>query len=320
MTRDLPPLNALRAFEAAARHSSYSSAALELNVVHTSVARHVRNLEDWFGVKLFTRAGRYVRLTEEGQHLHEDVARIFAEIGHATRSLKRKVDTKVRLSVEPIFMHQWLAKRVFAPEWRKKMQGFEIDIRSSFQVCNLAEGEADLAIRHMLHPPPESDAARIIAPQTHYPFVAPHVLQQGQFAMPLQALINQPLIYVCRTESWRSWFETAGLDFVAEDRLTQHEDPRVAILAARAGNGAVLLSDAILQDDVAEGALTRASDIGLPFGSFVLLTAEGASTRPAVLKARAFLSELLATFEGRPGARPASPSEPRTKAQPEQVS
>lgn len=296
MRRDLPPLNALRAFEAAARHSSYSRAAQELNVVHTSVAHHVRNLEDWFGVKLFARAGRNVQLTEEGRHLYQDVEKIFAKIEDATRTLKQKMQTKVRLSIEPILMHQWFAKRVFSQEWRRKMQGFEFDLQSSLQVSNLDQGEAHLAIRHMLAPPPESETAQIVAQQITYPFVAPQVLEADRYASPLHALLNQPLLYASREDSWRRWFQAAGLDFTAPDRLTQYDDPRVLILAARAGSGAVLISDNLVQDDVAEGALTRASDIGLSFGHYVLLTAQGSAERPAVLKARAFLLELLATF------------------------
>jgi LysR family glycine cleavage system transcriptional activator len=296
MRRDLPPLNALRAFEAAARHSNYSKAAQELNVVHTSVAHHIRNLEDWFGVKLFTRAGRHVRLTEEGQHLHQDVARVFADLEDATRRLQRKLQTTVRLSVAPILMHQWFAKRLFAPAWQAKLQGVEIEVQSSPRVSNLDQGEADLAIRHVLTAPPESDTAQIVANHTAYPFIAPHVLQLGPYASAFEALMDQPLIYAARADSWPRWYKAAGLAFDAEERLTQHEDARVAILAVRAGSGALLVSDALVHDDVAEGALMRASDIGMPFGHYVLLTAEGAAERPAVLKARAVLMELLATF------------------------
>ena len=295
MSRDLPPLNALRAFEAAARHSNFSHAAEELEVVHTSVVRHVRNLEDWFGVTLFQRVGRSMQLTEEGLHFQRELEPIFDQIEATTRGLKSTQQTVVKLAIEPLLMHQWFAKRFYSLEWATKMEGFEIVIESSLSVTNLNNGDADIAIRHVLERP-TTPITKVLSHQTVYPYVAPKVLQARPDVPPLEILLDQHLMYATRPTSWPLWLKTVGMTDTTPLNLTKQEDPRVLILAVRAGAGAMLIGEGLVEDDVASGQLIRASDVGMSFGQYVLMTTECAEAKPAVRKAKAFLLELMATF------------------------
>ena len=295
MARNIPPLNALRAFEATARYSSFSRAADELNVVHTSIARHVRNLEEWLGVSLVAKSGRKIFLTEDGRRLFSDIENVFDQIEKATATISTRPDKLIRLSIEPVFMHQWFAKRFYSPEWAKKFDGFDIEIQSSAKVSDLDKGEADIALRHTLHSA-EDLGGDLIAEEVVYPFLAPAALEGGKPRTNIEKLLEQPLIYAHRPGRWESWFQAAGYSPVPPLKLTKQEDFRVAMLATFSGQAGMLMCKELMQDDVDEGRLVQVSDIGLPYGRTVLLTAKLSEARPEVRKARAILKELLSTF------------------------
>ena len=112
MSRYLPPLNALRAFEAAGRHQSFSRSADELNVSHAAVSRHVRGLEKRLGVQLFKNVARGVELTEMGRQYLDQITPALEQISQASESIRRREDGKLSISCEPTFALKWLMPRL----------------------------------------------------------------------------------------------------------------------------------------------------------------------------------------------------------------
>jgi len=153
MPRSLPPLNALKAFEAAARHVSFTLAAAELNVTHAAVSRHIRDLEAWLGIKLFVRTGRGVELTERGKGYAAEVTRGFDILAHATDSAsgrRRRRAQKLVVSVEPSFAALWLIPRL--GRFTAANPDIELVLDSTNRLADFARGEADAGIR--IDPPP----------------------------------------------------------------------------------------------------------------------------------------------------------------------
>ena len=149
MKRLLPPLNALRAFDAAARHNSFTGAAAELRVSHAAISRHVRQLrrQARLGVLLFRKLGRGVTLTDDGAAYLEPVARAFDIIGEATASVaKTPASLAVSVSAEPIFAARWLVPRLV--RFQQQHADIEVFIDATPNLANLAKDEADLGIRY----------------------------------------------------------------------------------------------------------------------------------------------------------------------------
>lgn len=295
MVRRTPPLNALRAFEAAARHSSFSEAGKELSVAHTSVARHVRNLEDWLGIALFRKSGRNVILTEAGQKYFIETSDIFEQIEKSAYKLGSQERVSVKLSLEPAFAQQWFAKRFFSQDWGAKTEGFELDIISTSELSDLDKGEADLAVRYTRDINGGFDGD-LIAKQTAYPFVAPSIIAASPGKSNLEILQGQKLLYAHVPERWDLWFEKIGIPAPTSPGLYKLDDMRLMFLAAQSGNGALIIPPEVVQDEVEKGLLVKISDIGLDHGAMVLLTAKASMARPEVQKARKFLLGLLDSF------------------------
>src|SRR5262249_13859383 len=146
MARRLPPLNALRAFEAAARHDSFTGAASELHVSHAAISRHVRGLEARLGVTLFRKASRGVTLTQGGARYLEAVRRAFDDIAAATEALADSVQQQISVSGEPAFAAKWLVHRL--GRFRERHPEIDVFLDPSPALVDLEKGEADLAIRY----------------------------------------------------------------------------------------------------------------------------------------------------------------------------
>jgi len=143
----LPPLHALRAFEATARHLSVKKAAEELAVTPTAISHHIRALEDSLGVKLFERRARSIELTAYGRELYPTLREGFDKLADAVgRVKKRKVRTVVTLSATVAFTARWLAPRV--PAFHRDNPDVDLRLHASDEVVDLRSGVADAAIRY----------------------------------------------------------------------------------------------------------------------------------------------------------------------------
>ena len=145
MLRNLPPLNALRAFDAAGRHQSFSRAAEELGVSHSSISRHVRGLEDRLGVQLFRDLPRGIELSPDGAAYLARIAPALDAIGDATDGLAEQPLGSVTVNAETLFAIKWLMPRL--GDFQAAHPEVEVRLEASRQLADVARYEADFAIR-----------------------------------------------------------------------------------------------------------------------------------------------------------------------------
>ena len=282
--RSLPPLNALRAFEAAARHESFSRAAEELGVSHSAVSRHVRGLEARLGVSLFRDQSRGVVLTPEGHHYAHRVAPAFDAIADATEGLADTPAGRVVINSEPLF-----AAKVVAPLLAEMQQDLpEIDLRliGSTDLADLDRFEADIAIR-FAHKGVLDGPADLLSDAPIYPVAAPGVL-------PDDVLLPEHLHTVTRfrdrrEDLWPRWAQAAGWTQVQMTEGPYRLRAALAIEAALAGAGVFLASSDATHRDEAAGRLVRVSNVGIRSGAFYLLSSGTSARRKAVRVVRRWL-------------------------------
>jgi LysR family glycine cleavage system transcriptional activator len=255
--RRLPPLPALRAFEAAARHGSFKQAASELAVTATAISHQIRALETWLGVRLFERQVRKVVLTDAGAQLYPVLRDGFDAFETALRRPGTPARRQVTISATSAFVGRWLAPRLAS------FSALHPDIDLALQATGQAVGldaAADLAIRYGSGP---------------YPGLVAHALFADRFgpvASPALGLASPadldklPLIDFTwhrqhpHNPTWQAWYAAAGLSWPAGRGRLLFSDEGHAIQAALAGQGVALPSLALVADDLAAGRLVQ------PFG------------------------------------------------------
>lgn len=283
MSRTLPPLNALRAFEAAARHESFTRAADELGVSHSAISRHVRGLEARLGVQLFRDASRGVVLTAEGDHYLQRITPAFDVIGEATEGLADTPAGRVVVNSEPVF-----AIKIVIPllaGFQRAFPDIELRLVGSNDLADLDRYEADLAIRYAKtgHLDQPSD---LLSDAPIYPFAAPGYLEDD--ILRPEHLTERPLLRDRGANIWRDWVKRAGFDVEVPDPPWRMR-AALALEAAVHGAGIYLgASDGTHLDETAR-RLVRVSDVGLRQGSFHLLTSGQSGRRKAVRSVRGWL-------------------------------
>ncbi|MEO0503764.1 MAG: LysR family transcriptional regulator [Pseudomonadota bacterium] len=282
--RSLPPLNALRAFEAAARHESFSRAAEELGVSHSAISRHVRGLEARLGVPLFRDQSRGVVLTPEGQHYAQRIAPAFDVIGDATEGLADKPAGRVVVNSEPLF-----AAKVVAPllaQIQIALPDVELRLIGSDQLADLDRFEADMAIR-FAHKGVLEQPSDLLSDAALFPYAAPGLLPSDR--LQPEHLAQHQLFRDRHEPVWTLWAERAGFDTRQFKEREWRARVPLALEAVIHGAGLYMGSADCVAVEVAAGRLVRLSDVGLSLGSFHLLTSGQAGRRKAVRLVRRWL-------------------------------
>lgn len=252
----LPPLNALRAFEAAARAGGFARAAQELNVTPAAVSQQVRQLEQYLGVVLFERQGRGLALTDAGRAGLERLSRAFDLIGEAAAAW-RAGDTERELVIacDPGLSGLWLAPRLFAlPE--AALAGVRLSLVEGAALDRVRGGAAELALSYA-QDPPEGFEVLLESPETLTPAAAPGLaaLLRDRDALERARLLHDASALAVEGEDWRSWFAAEGrfgVDLQAGDRFS---DPAALIAAAAAGRGVALIRRKLSRSALLSGAL-----------------------------------------------------------------
>ncbi len=290
----LPPLPALRAFEAAARLGSFKAAAAELYVTPTAISHQIRSLESTLGVGLFERKTRSVELTEVGRALAPALTRGFLEIRFALENVLEHVSV-INLSTTPAFATLRLVPEL--PRFYELEPGIRVKIDTSTQLVDLHRDRGtDLVIRYSVHPPEGLASVPLIAEQ-FIAMAAPALAGTDITAdgTLLETRWQQPVL---NDVSWSGWFEAAGLPPPEESRLVTFDEELYVLQAAIAGRGVVLASSVLAADFIARGLLQPVrDDVVLPGASYRALAL------PRTLdnrKIQTFLDWLKATFSGAP--------------------
>ena len=296
MSRTLPPLNALRAFEAAARLKSVSRAADELSVTQSAVSHQIRTLEDWAQIELLRRSGRGVALTQAGEIYARALAAVFDQMDVATRRLLASDPRKgwLTVSVMPSFASKWLVPRL--PAFRAKHP--EIDVWLSTwwnfvedeDLSAFADSDVDLAILYGEGGWDGVTAAKVMEEEL-FPVCAPSYLALHPLEAPGD-LKTATLLHDEMRQDWRLWLKAAGADGVDADRGPGFDDSALLIQAAVGGMGVALGRSALIRADMAAGLLVAPFDLRLP-GDFAyyLVSRAGTENLP---KIKAFRDWLLA--------------------------
>jgi LysR family glycine cleavage system transcriptional activator len=271
MPRRLPPLNALRAFEAAARHNSFTGAASELRVSHAAISRHVRGLEARLGVTLFLRATRGVQLTESGAAYLASVRQAFDLIGEATDRLAKTRSAELRISVEPAFAARWLVPRL--GRWREAYPDCQTVLDVSSRLVSLDRDEADLAIRYGRGDWPDLHLDLIVRLRL-FPVGGRGLPRPGKrrsFFTPAE-LATLTLLHDDDGSLWRRWFDAAGVADVDTSRGPRLSETSLALDAAIAGQGIALANEFLVSRELANRKLIRLSDLELTDHAYYLVS------------------------------------------------
>ncbi|MBS7540753.1 LysR substrate-binding domain-containing protein [Ancylobacter lacus] len=313
IARPLPPLTALRTFEAAARLESFKRAAAELGVTPTAVSHHIRRLEADLGVVLFHRATRRVTLTEEGRALHGPVRQGFEAMAEAVARLRRRPVRQVAtLSATLAFTARLLVPRV--ARFRARFPGWDLRLTATDEPVDLLAGEADAAIRYGAGPYPGLEAVDLMADR-FAPACAPHLGIRTPADLGRATLIHvDPLAFApgASVPSWRHFAARAGLKGLDSAGGIAFNDEGSAIQAAIAGQGIALVSLVLAAGEIERGTLV------CPFGPTLegltyRFVAPGGGGRPAAQVLRQWVTEEFAAHdnpadpESRRAARGATP-------------
>ena len=251
----LPSLNALRAFEVAARHLSFRLAAEELNVTQGAVAQHVRGLEAELGVKLFDRLPKSLALTGEGRRYVADIRRAFELITSATQDL-RPQSVHLTVSVTPTFASKWLIPLL--PDFSARHPEIDLDIRATERLSTFLADGVDLAIRYGNPPFGAGLTSELLFEQEIVAVCHPRLIEPGS---PVPASASQLVPFTLLHDAhhfWPEFIEThlGGGDPAAFRGVTFSQTSH-AIEAAIAGQGIALATLAFVEKDIAEGRLRR---------------------------------------------------------------
>jgi len=294
MNSHLPPLSALRAFEAAARHVSFSKAADELNVTPAAVSHQIHALEQDLGVRLFHRLNRSIELTTSAQILLPGLTEAFAGIQSSVRRLRAHNDTgTLTVTASPSFAAKWLVLRLH--RFHDLCPQIDVRISATDEVVELTKGDFDVAVRYGTGKYPGLDVELLFTNEV-FPACSPQLLTAGPPLrtpddLPLhnlihdQAIERDPLV-----PTWPMWLKAAGVKSIPAAGGLSFNNIHLALDAAIAGHGVVLAYSTIAAADLAAGRLVRLFSLALPDQfAYYIVTAPGALERPKVTAFRNWL-------------------------------
>lgn len=302
-----PPLNALRAFEVAARHLSLTRAADELSVTPSALSHQIKGLEEFLGLRLFERRGRAIELTEAGRQLYPGLHTGLVQIRDAVASLRaRESDHILVVTAPPGFTAKWLAPRLY----RFALANPDLDVRisSSLANANFRTDGIDLAIRNLPAdhaPEPELVIERLVD-LVYQPVVSPALLKAHGALVTAEDWRHVPLIHDeslrgrTRIPGWADWFSAAGITGVDINRGLRFTSADHAIEAAIEGAGVLLAATVMTYDDVRTSRLVAADDRQLWFGRGICFVCpKSREADPKIATFRAWLSSEMALMPGK---------------------
>jgi LysR family glycine cleavage system transcriptional activator len=296
-----PPLKAVRYFEAAARHLSFSKAAEELNVTHSAISHQIKALEEWVGQPLFDRTGRALRLTEGGRQFLPPVRSAFQQLADAAQDLRQLCHGgPLTVSVLPSLASKWLVPRLF--DFRAKHPEIEVRISATERVEQIGQGGIDIAIRYGRGKWPNVDSELLLKDDL-FPIASPQLLSGDTPLKEPRDLANFTLIsdttwQAAQFDFWQQWLEHAGvtgLELKAGGFSFNYSN--LLIQAAVDGLGVALGNTMLASDDLRAGRLVRPFDISVPLDTgYYVVYVRDALKRPKIKAFRDWVVDQVAPF------------------------
>lgn len=260
--RRLPPLNALRMFEASARKSSFAAAAEELSVTASAVSHQIKTLEEYLGVALFSRSKRKVELTPSGEQYLMSVKHALDEIEMATHRLATNQETNVvQISVAPNFLTRWLMPRM--SRFRELYPDVELQINASMGLLDFNRSSTDMAVYYG-NGEWDDIEVHFLQKVMLVPVCSPKLLN-GKFPLEVpEDLRHHTLIYVSKRKwEWENWLQLAGAEFITPRDTLQLSSGQLATAAAQENLGVALADPTLTSREISSGDLVVPFNIPL---------------------------------------------------------
>ncbi len=254
---ELPPLNAIRAFEAAARRGSFVEAARDLHVTHWAIGKQIRLLEDWLGVPLFERRTRGVVLTDQGADLLADVSSALSRLTSATGRLRgpasgRRLSGVVRVNVLPSIALRWLLPRL--GKFQEAHSGVEVKISTTSRKLRYVGTAFDIGIRTGSEHGSGIQCERLM-PDRRLPVCSPMILRDRPVETAHDLRRHVVLHSSTTRAAWQQWFAAAGVPDLKPARVLEFDHVYLQMQAAVDGLGVALGSLPLVEADIAAGRL-----------------------------------------------------------------
>jgi LysR family glycine cleavage system transcriptional activator len=276
------PLNALRAFESAARHLSFKAAAAELAVTPTAISHQIRSLETWLGAPLFERLPRRVRLTDGGERLFSSLHGALLEVAQSVDTLRpQRSAGHLTISTTPAFAALWLVPRL--GRFYAAQPNIKLRLDTNCAVIDLhQDASVDLAIRYGFEPAGDLHGIRLF--EEHF----------GVYGSPAQvarATQQKPTLISVHWHNselyalgWQAWCEQAGEDWLQNAAtIREYDDEHYALQAAIAGQGLVLASSILVSESLANGLLQPyRPQVSVPGAGYSVLCVPGRERHPSL--------------------------------------
>ena len=256
MSRELPPLNALRAFEAAARQQSVSQAAAELHVTHGAVSRQIRVLEEQLGVALFDKDGRGVKLTDAGRRLREVSSETFERLREVCAELRQQDSERpFVLGCPGSLLARWFIPRL--DRLQKDLPELRLQLSTSQGELDPRSPQVDATLLFAEPPWPADMQVFELGVERIGPVLSPRYARSAELAdQPPAALLGEPLLHTAsRPQAWPQWAEAQGLGAQKLQQGQGFEHLYYLLEAAASGLGVAIAPQALVADDLAAGRL-----------------------------------------------------------------
>ncbi len=311
MRRRLPSLNALKAFEATARHESFTKAAVELCVTQGAVSQQVKGLESELGVRLFSRERQRLIITDAGRSYLEVVRDAFDRLGMGTeRLLQRQKSGTLTITTSPNFAAKWLVHRL--GRFSAAHPGIDLRVSASVQHIDFAREDIDLAIRHGDGNWPGMHVTQLCTEKL-FPVCSPKFLSGSDTLRSPRDLKHHTLLHTNGTGDWENWLGRTGVDGVDFKHGVVFNQASMTIDAAVDGQGVALARTGLASSDLISGRLVRPFKQALeaPY-AFWIVCPKSAAELPKISTFRSWLlkeaaedARRLAELDSRPRARAA---------------
>jgi LysR family transcriptional regulator, glycine cleavage system transcriptional activator len=289
MARKLPPLNALRAFEVAARSENFTQAAKSLNVSQGAVSRHIAQLEAFLGLRLFVRNQRDVKLTPQGEEYAQVIAEAFDRIELATQVSRRENHTRVvRIRLFPTVAMKWLVARLV--RFHALHPSINVQVTIANDLVDVSAEEVDFTIQTPVIPKPGVRYDTLF-PIELLPVCSPAEFNKHQPVHDPRELLDRTLLYsMKRPHDWRIWFDAANVAPGSLREGLSFGNSSLAYQAAIDGLGVAMAHLELIQDDLNAGRLVALHPLVVRTAdSYRLVGRESEAGRPEVAAFRDWL-------------------------------
>lgn len=285
MTREVPPLHVLAAFESAARHHSFARAAEELHVTDSAISHRIRLLEEHVGARLFLRARGGLVLTVKGTGYLAAVQTALATLKDAAADVAGDGRRVVRISIGPALARNWLVARL--GEFYRLHAGIDLEISATKLAGNkmavLKSGEADVAIRYGASGEWAGYEAVALLEGNLFPVCSPAYRKSVGGLHKPKDLLKAQLLRL-QGQSWRPWFAAAGLNSVEPHKGPVFSDADLLLNAAVSSQGVALARSMLVGEHLSSGRLVMPFDISIPaLSSYFAVYLKDSADRPEVV-------------------------------------